>query len=83
MRIGSLFAGIGGFEKGLEMAGLGHTVWQVEKDPFCLAVLAKHWPQAQRFTDVRHVHGKGHNTAAAGEVPMELAAVDLICGGFP
>jgi DNA (cytosine-5)-methyltransferase 1 len=41
MRIGSLFSGVGGLELGLEWSGLGHTVFQVEKDPFCLAVLKR------------------------------------------
>ncbi len=71
MRIGSLFSGIGGLELGLEWAGLGPTVWQVERDPACLAWLETHWPEAERFDDVCTV-GK-HN----------LAPVDLICGGFP
>lgn len=71
MRIGSLFSGIGGLELGLEMAGLGPVAWQVEQDPFCREVLAKHWPDAQRH---RHVQYAGRST---------LEQVDIICGGFP
>ncbi len=69
MTIGSLFSGIGGLELGLERAGLGPVAWQVEKDPFCRSVLAKHWPDVEKHEDVR----------TAGP----LARVDLICGGFP
>lgn len=70
MTVGSLFSGIGGFDLGLERAGM--TVkWQVEIDPFCNKVLAKHWPHVKRYGDIRDV-GK-HN----------LEAVELICGGFP
>ena len=72
MKIGSLFSGIGGLELGLEVAGLGHTVWQVEADEFCRRVLAKHWPKASRkVCDVKE----------AGRDNLE--PVDLICGGFP
>jgi len=70
LTFGSLFAGIGGFDLGLERAGM-ECRWQVEIDPFCQKVLAKHWPDVRRYEDVREV-GK-HN----------LEAVDLICGGFP
>ncbi len=72
MRIGSLFSGIGGLELGLERAIPGaHTVFQVEQNPYARAVLAKHWPNAQRFEDVRQAGA--HN----------LPACDLLCGGFP
>lgn len=71
MTIGSLFSGIGGLELGLERAGLGPVLWQAERDAFCRAVLAKHWPDAHRFSDVREV------TSAAA------ARVDVLCGGFP
>lgn len=80
MTIGSLFAGIGGFDLGLERAGL--TVkWQVEIDPFCRAVLAKHWPHVRRYEDVRKVHGSHY-----WQCPLRddcLAPVDVLCGGFP
>jgi DNA (cytosine-5)-methyltransferase 1 len=71
LTIGSLFSGIGGLELGLERAGLGPVKFQVEIDPYCRAVLAKHWPDVERFDDVRTV-GRGN-----------LAPVDVICGGFP
>lgn len=70
MTIGSLFSGIGGLELGLERAGLGPVLFQVENNPFCRDVLSKHWPNVQRFNDVR-------------EVGSELPQVDLLCGGFP
>ena len=70
LTVGSLFAGIGGFDLGLERAGF-EVRWQVEIDPFCQRVLAKHWPHVQRFGDVRECGA------------ANLEPVDVICGGFP
>ena len=41
MTFGSLFSGIGGIDLGLERAGM-ECRWQVEIDPYCRKVLAKH-----------------------------------------
>ena len=72
MTFGSLFAGIGGMDLGLERAGMC-CVWQVEIDPFCRRVLEKHWPDARRWDDVR--------TFPPGD-PDDWRC-DLIAGGFP
>src|SRR3990167_5141462 len=53
---GSLFSGIGGFDLGFERAGF-RTLWQIEIDDYCSQVLAKHFPDARRYADVRSVHG--------------------------
>ncbi len=58
LTIGSLFSGIGGLELGLERAGLGPVVWQVEMDQWCRSQLERHYPEAERYTDVRLARGK-------------------------
>lgn len=70
----SLFAGIGGIELGLERAGMT-TVGQVELDPYCRAVLARHWPEVPRHDDVR--------TTPEWWAGEPRPRVDVICGGFP
>ena len=85
LTVGSLFAGIGGFDLGLERAGF-EVRWQVEIDPFCRAVLAKHWPQVKRYEDVRTVHGWRESDCIAhssGGCERCLPRVDVLCGGFP
>jgi DNA (cytosine-5)-methyltransferase 1 len=65
LTIGSLFAGIGGFDLGLERTGHMRTVWFCEQDPYCQRVLAKHWPGVPIHGDVRtlvadtQVNGRG------------------------
>lgn len=70
LTFGSLFAGVGGFDLGLERAGMVCR-WQVELDPFAQKILAKHWPNVARYGDIKE----------CGEHNLE--PVDLICGGFP
>lgn len=52
MNVLDLFSGIGGFSLGLERAGM-RTVAFCEIDPYCQAVLRKHWPDVPVFGDVR------------------------------
>lgn len=73
LTVGSLFAGIGGIELGLERTNGFKTVWQVESDPYAQKVLAKHWPDAGRWDDVRTFPPN----------PVEDWRCDIICGGFP
>jgi len=71
LTFGSLFAGIGGFDLGLERAGMA-CAWQVEREPYAVRVLEKHWPNVRRHDDVCTFPPEEGNWA-----------VDLICGGFP
>jgi site-specific DNA-cytosine methylase len=57
-RVGSLFSGVGGIDLGLERSGMDIR-FQVEIDPYCSAVLARHFPDARRWYDIRTVHGRG------------------------
>ena len=70
MRFGSLFAGIGGFDLGLERAGW-ECVWQVEIDDYCNRILERHWPHVERCRDIREFGYEARR------------AVDAVCGGFP
>ena len=66
--LGSLFAGIGGFDIGFEAAGW-KTKWQVEWNAINRAVLADRFPHAKQFRDVRS--------------PSRLEWVKCICFGSP
>lgn len=70
VRIASFFAGIGGFDLGFERAGMS-TVWQCEIKPFCLDVLAKHWPDVPKRSDIREV------------MHEDIPESEVWVGGFP
>lgn len=70
LTVGSLFAGIGGFDLGLERAGM-KTAWFCEQNAYCQKVLAKHWPKVPCYDDVCEIGA--HN----------VKSVDILAGGFP
>jgi DNA (cytosine-5)-methyltransferase 1 len=75
LRTLSLFAGIGGFDLGLERTGGFETVAFCEIDKKAQLVLRKHWPEVPVYGDVREL--TADRLRADGVVP------DVICGGFP
>lgn len=70
MRIGSLFAGIGGFDFAAESLGWS-TAWVSEIDPFACAVLAHHFPHARNLGDITVIDW------------TQVEPVDVLCAGFP
>jgi DNA (cytosine-5)-methyltransferase 1 len=66
----SLCSGIGGIDLAAEWAGF-EIVGQVEIDPFCLGILAKHWPNVKRMKDIYEVIGD------------EFGTIDLLVAGIP
>lgn len=70
LAVGSLFSGIGGFDLGLERAGM-RIAWQSEIASTASAVLRKHWPGVPNHGDIRSIRGDA------------VEPVDVLCGGFP
>jgi len=66
----SLFSGIGGIDIAAEWAGF-RTIAQVERDPYCLKILERHWPGVHRCREIRDFPDK------------DYGAVTLVSGGFP
>lgn len=75
MRFVSLFAGVGGFDLGLEASG--HTcVGQVEIDKNARKILERHWPNVPKHDDVTTAKEWANEIGLRGNV-------DLVVGGFP
>lgn len=74
MKVLDLFSGIGGFALGLHRAGFQTSAF-CEIEPYCRAVLRKHWPETPIYDDVR--------TLTASSLSRDGIEVDVICGGFP
>ena len=70
----SLFSGVGGFDYGLENAGM-KTVFQCEIDKHCQNILQRHWPDVPKWDDIQTLTGK-HILENAG-------VVDVVAWGSP
>jgi len=70
LTFGSLFAGIGGIDLGLERAGM-RCRWQSEIDPYASRVLAKHWPDIPNLGDIRDIDW------------TTVERTDVVAGGYP
>lgn len=70
MRVGSLFAGIGGFDLAARWMGW-ETAWFSEIDPHAVRVLAKHWPGVPNHGDITAIDFRN------------VEPVDILTGGFP
>jgi DNA (cytosine-5)-methyltransferase 1 len=71
LKIGSLFAGIGGFDLGLERTGGFETAWFCEIEDYPTKILNKNWPGVPVYPDVTQLKGD------------TVAPVDILTGGFP
>ena len=70
LRVASFFSGIGGFDLGLERAGM-NVVFQCEINTFCKKVLKKHWPHVQLESDILQLN------------VYDIPEAELWAGGFP
>lgn len=83
-----LFSGIGGFSLASEMVWpyIKHVFCEI--DPFCQAVLKKHWPYSPIYGDIKTLTNarskkpRGIPSIKGKEIPA-LGACDLLTGGFP
>lgn len=71
----SLFSGIGGFDLAAEWAGFT-TIAQVEKNPYRLQVLRRHWPAIPLWEDIKDVTEESLQKAG-------IVSATLVTGGFP
>lgn len=69
--VGSLFAGIGGLDLGLEQTGGFRTIWFSEVDEYANKVLEKHWPTVPNHGDITKIKWE------------EAERPDMLAGGFP
>jgi len=74
LRVLSLFSGVGGFDMGLENAGM-ETVFQCEVDKSCQEVLKHWWPQVPKWDDVSTLTGE--------YILSQVDGIDVVAWGSP
>jgi len=74
MKVLSLFSGVGGFDMGLENAGM-KTVFQCEWDKHANSILHKHWPDVPKWDDVSTLTGK--------HILAHAPVIDVVAWGSP
>ena len=81
LTFGSLFAGIGAIDLGLERCGM-QCKWQVEIDKYATNVLNKNFPNVAKYSDARLFPQRPESPWTSGAWSKKFS-VDGICGGFP
>ena len=74
MKVLSLFSGVGGFDMGLENAGM-QTVFQCEWDKHCRTILDRHWPTVPKWDDVSTLTGE--------HILAHAPVIDVVAWGSP
>lgn len=74
MNVLSLFSGVGGFDLGLENAGM-KTIYQCEWDKHATRILERHWPTVPRWGDISTLTGK--------EILSHGTPPDVVAWGSP
>jgi DNA (cytosine-5)-methyltransferase 1 len=74
MNVVSLFSGVGGFDLGLEQAGM-KTIYQCEWDKHATNILQRHWPDVPKWGDI--------TTLTAQEILRHGQNPDVIAWGSP
>ena len=74
MKVLSLFSGVGGFDMGLENAGM-QTVFQCEWDKHANTILNKHWPDVPKWEDVSTLTGE--------HILSKAPVIDVVAWGSP
>jgi len=74
MKVLSLFSGVGGFDLGLEAAGM-KTVFQCEWDKHANTILNKHWPHVPKWEDVSTLTGE--------HILANAPVIDVVAWGSP